>query len=249
MNLLKKKVAFISGGTGGIGQAIAKRLAKDGFNLIINHKNSKTKKEAILLARKITKLGSTAFIIEADISKEDEVKRIAATIKKRFGSLNLLIHNAGVNKNHTLKTLNAWDFDAIMNTNLKGGVMLAHHLLPLIAKKNSGIIFISSMNAFTGSPGRTAYVTSKSALIGLTRALALELAPSIRVNTIVPGYVNTAMFKRFSSKTPTEKIKNIPLKRLGTPDDVAGITSFLASKDSSYVTGQCMHVNGGAFFA
>src|SRR3989338_1925175 len=146
MNLLKKKVAFISGGTGGIGQAIAKRLAKDGFNLIINHKNSETKKEAILLARKITELGSTAFIIEADISKEDEVKRIAATVKKKFGSLNLLIHNAGINKNHTLKTLNARDFDAIMNTNLKGGVMLAHHLLPLLGEENSSIIFISSMN-------------------------------------------------------------------------------------------------------
>ena len=142
------------------------------------------------------------------------------------------------------------EVDHIFNTNFKGAFLITKHALPHLQKsKDARIIFLASTNSFTGSPKRAIYAASKSSLLGLTKTLALELAPNILVNAVVPGYIETRMLIQYSSKPRNEKLKAIPLNRFGKPEDVANAVAFLCSKDSSYITGQCLHVNGGYFLS
>lgn len=128
-------------------------------------------------------------------------------------------------------------------------MLVTKYALPLITRSPSAsLVFISTINVFRGSPEKLAYMTSKAGLIGLARSLAVDLAPQVRSNVIVPGSIDTEMFRRLKSEPIAKRIKKIPMARIGDPDEVASVAAFLCSKDSSYITGQCIHVNGGAFF-
>ena len=190
------------------------------------------------------------MLVRADVAHESEVREMIRLINAKYGRIDLVINNAGANKTHSISAFNLKDFQNIMNVNLLGSIFVTKYALPLLKRaEDPRIIFVGSMNYFVGSPYRTAYNISKSGLIGLTRSLATELAPKICVNAVIPGYINTEMLKKFSIESPKKRIQKILLGRLGKPDDVANVVSFLCSKDSSYITGQCIHVNGGAYFA
>ncbi len=241
------KIALVTGGVTGIGRAIVLRLTKDGFCVVVNYKNSEKEKEAFSLMRDLQSQNKECFLIKVDVSDENEVKEMIKKIRKRYKKLDVVVNNAGINQTQNFRRLKLKDFDKIMDTNLRGAVLVTKYSLTLLKKSESPkIIFVSSMNSFSGSPFRPAYIVSKIGVVGLMRSLALELAPKISVNAIVPGYIDTQMLK-FGREPLNKKTKRIPLKRLGKPEEVAGLVSFLCSSDSSYITGQSIHINGGLF--
>lgn len=243
------KTALITGASSGIGRAIAIRLADDGFKVAINYKNASDKKSAVALAKILARKTETITLM-ADVTKEKEVKKMFEAIRKKFHYLAAVINNAGINQTQSFRASKLEDFNRVLEVNLLGSVLVTKHALPLFEKTRGGrVIFISSANVFTGSRQRAAYIASKAGIIGLSRSLALELAPNILVNTVVPGYINTDMFKKFTVETVSEKIKRIPLRRIGKPEDIAGAVSFLCSDDAAYITGQCLHVNGGLYLS
>lgn len=239
--------ALITGGAKGIGRAIVFQLANDGFRVVINY--NKSKKEAFEVADILKQKNKKYFLIKADISKESETKKMIGEISKEFGSLDVLANNAGVIKIQPFRALSLNDLDGIFNTNLRGSILVTKLALPLLEKSsNPRIIFISSTSAFIGSNSQFAYSVSKAGIIGAVRSLALELAPrNILVNAVVPGYINTSMIN-LVKKQMKARIKKIPLGRIGKPEEVAELVSFLASPRNSYITGQCIHINGGRYF-
>ncbi len=246
---LSKKTALITGGVTGIGRAAVLRLSDDGFRVIINYKGSENIEDIHFLNEILKRKDKEYLFIKADITKEIEIKNMINKVIKKFKRLDVLVNNAGINQTQSFQKLKLKDFDKILETNLRGAVLVTKYALPLLRKsKEPKIIFISSINSFLGSISRSSYIVSKSGILGLTKALALELAPKILVNTIVPGYINTQMLK-FGREPLNKKIKRIPLKRLGKSEEVAGLVSFLCSSDSSYITGQSIHINGGLFLA
>ncbi len=246
---LYPKTALVTGASSGIGRAIARRLAEDSFRVVINYKDVEQEKNALVLA-KILNRRTEAIAIRADVAKEKDVEKMINAINKKFGSLDAVINNAGINQTQPIEYLNFSDFQKVMDINVFGAMLVTRYALPLLKKSKSGrIIFVSSANAFLGGRARAAYAASKSALLGVHRALALELAPKILVNSVVPGYIDTKMFRKFSREPVVKKLKRIPLHRIGRPEEVAAVVSFLCSDDASYVTGQSLHVNGGLFFS
>lgn len=240
-----RKVALVTGAGVGIGRAIATRLVQDGFYVLAHYHRSQ--KEARTLVQELGEEHVQTF--KADLGVENEVQGLMKAITRNIGTLDVLVHNAAGNQTQTLRNLATRDFDRMMAVNVRSAALVSQGALPLLERSSSArIIFLSSINAFKGSPDKVAYVVSKAALLGLTHALALELAPKILVNAIAPGSINTAMFEKFKTESAAERAKKIPLKRIGTPEDIAGVVSFLASPDSAYITGECIHVNGGAYF-
>ncbi len=243
---LIRKVALVTGGAVGIGRATVRRLAQDGFSVVVNFRSSK--READSLRRELESLGIESAFMQADISKESTVKQMIAVIGKRFGRLDTIVHNAGINAPEGIRSVSVENFDAVLGTNLRGPMLVTKYALPLLMKSSSvSLVFISTINVFRGSPEKLAYMTSKAGIIGLARSLAIDLAPRARVNVIVPGSIDTEMFRRLKSEPVSSRIKKIPLGRIGQPEEVANVVEFLAREESSYITGQCIHVNGGAF--
>lgn len=246
---LYPKTALITGAAKGIGRATALRLAKDGFNVVVNYKSSA--KEALALSRLLARRGKAHLVIRADITNREETKRMVKKTIEMFGSLDVLVNNAALNHTQTLSGLVVKNYDEVLNTNLRGAILLVRLSLSFLERAQSPrIIFVTSETAFRGSQHRVAYVVSKSGLAGLTRALALELAPKkILVNAVAPDCIASDMFLKFSVEPVKNRIRNVPLRRLGKPEEVASVIAFLASDESSFITGQCIHVNGGTFFA
>lgn len=246
----RRKTALVTGGARGIGKAIVQELANNDFAVIINY--NKSRKPAAALERLLIKQNKECFFVKADISKRAEVEKMTRAIKRRFKSLDALINNAGIiydKKDQKLENLNWEEYENTLNTNLTGALMTTKSLLPLLKKsRHPRVVFIASSLAFIGSRRRFAYVVSKAGIVGAVRALAMEMAPDILVNAAVPGYIKTRM-ANFSKKELAEKLKKIPLKRLGTPEETAKLVSFLASPQNTYITGQCIHINGGLFFS
>jgi len=244
----KQKTALVTGGSRGIGRAIVLRLADDGFRVIVNY--NKSKKEVLELAKTLKLKNQDFLVIRADISKEKEVKKMLETVKKEVGFLDVLVNNAGIIATQPFCDLKLNSFDKIIQTNLRGNILVAKYALPFLKKSTgSKIIFILSSSAFVGSSSQFAYVVSKAGLIGAVRALALELASSnILVNGVVPGYINTQMAS-LVKKQMKAGLKKIPLSRIGEPQEVADLVAFLASSKNSYITGQCIHINGARFMA
>lgn len=241
-----KKIALITGATTGIGRATALRLARDGFAIIVNYLNQG--KEIHETEQELKKLKATYHCIQADITREKDVHKMFKVIQKTFGIIDVLVNNAGINQTKSFTNLKPSDVQKIMDVNLLGAFTVTSTTLPLMRRSASPrIIFISSLNSFVGSKNRSVYSASKSALLGLSRALSIELAPQFLVNTIAPGYIDTDMLKKFSQKPLSEKVKRIPLQRFGSPEEVADLVTFLASDKSSYITGQCIHINGGLY--
>ena len=230
------KTALVTGGAGGIGEAICRRLAADGYYVYINYNNSKEKSEE--LASEIN-----GQAVHFDISNNDLVKDAIKTI----GHIDLLINNAGVSEIDLFTSINQEKTERILNINLKGTLNCARAVLPsMINKKSGNIINISSMWGQCGASCEVDYSASKAGVIGFTKALAKEVAPSgIRVNCIAPGFIMTEMNSRFSEDDLKLIRDDIPLGIFGKPKHIADAAAFLASDQAEYITGQILAVNGG----
>ena len=239
--MLKGKTVVVTGAAKGIGYAIALAFAKEGANIVLNYR-SNVAQEAI---QQIESYGVSCLPIQADVSKFDEAERLIKEAKKACGSIDVLVNNAGITRDGLLMRMSEEDFDAVINTNLKGAFNTICHASSILLKQRSGaIINISSVVGVMGNAGQANYAASKAGIIGLTRSTARELAPrGITCNAIAPGFIESDMTAVLKDDVKAKMLEAIPLHRFGTVDDVAQAAVFLASHP--YVTGQVLHVDGG----
>lgn len=240
------KTALITGASGGIGLALVKKFIGEGY-FVVCHYNSQKGEEK--LRREIKNYGLTenAFLLRADFSKPQEVLSFANKVLKDFGHVDLLINNAGVDLYKTVTDTDEKEFSDVMNVNFNSSFLLTKALLPEMIKRQSGnVINISSVWGIVGASMESVYSASKSAMIGFTKALAKEVAPSnIRVNCICPGVIDTPMNDCFSEIEKKDIIDKIPLGRFGKPEEIACLTAFICSEKASYITGQIITIDGG----
>lgn len=243
--MLKDKVAIVTGGTRGIGRAIALKLADKGANIVINYRNSD--KEAEELKAILEKKGVKVLTVKCDISNFEDSKDLMDKCKEVFGKIDILVNNAGITKDTLIMRMKEEDFDNVIDVNLKGTFNCAKHASAIMLKQRFGkIINMTSVVGIAGNAGQVNYAASKAGVIGLTKSLAKELGSrGITVNAVAPGFINTDMTASLSEKVKEEASKNIPLKRLGDPEDVANLVRFLASDAANYITGQVINVDGG----
>ncbi|ADY73655.1 3-oxoacyl-(acyl-carrier-protein) reductase [Desulfurobacterium thermolithotrophum DSM 11699] len=241
MEELKGKVVLVTGGTRGIGRAIAERFKEVGATVYITGTNEERTKN---VAEEIGVNG-----VKMNVTDREEVKKVVAEILEKEGQLDVLINNAGITKDTLFLRMKDEDWDSVIDTNLNGVYNVTRAVVPAMIKKKAGnIINISSVVGFTGNIGQVNYSATKSALVGFTKSLAKELGSrGIRVNCIAPGYITTDMTEKIPEKIKQELIKSIPLKREGNPREIADVCLFLASDMASYITGTVIHVNGGLF--
>ncbi|MCC6586901.1 MAG: 3-oxoacyl-[acyl-carrier-protein] reductase [Bryobacterales bacterium] len=243
---MSNRTAFVTGASRGIGRACALGLAKSGVRVIVAARN-REKLEAV--AGEIRAAGSEAFVVEIDLSNADSIKAAFATATKEFGKTDILVNNAAVTKDTLALRMKPDDWGTVLQTNLTGAFLCIQQVLQGMMRERWGrIINISSVVAEAGNAGQANYVASKAGLIGLTKALAQEMASrSITVNAVAPGFIDTDMTAGLPQDIKDALLARIPLKRLGNPDDVAAAVRFLASDEAGYVTGHVLDVNGGMY--
>jgi len=243
--MLSGKIAVITGAGRGIGRAIALQFTQNGAKVVVNYRNSIAQVEELL--DEIKNAGGEAIAVQADISKEAQVKGLIEAAVKHFGRLDILVNNAGITKDNLLMRMSEEDFNSVLDINLKGTFLCMKYASSVMLKQRSGkIINISSVVGITGNAGQANYAASKAGVIGLTKAVARELASrGITVNAVAPGFIETEMTMHLPDKVKEASIAGIPLKRFGTAKEIAGTVSFLASDSADYITGQVIQVNGG----
>lgn len=239
------KTALVTGAAGGIGSAAARFFAREGYTIILNYCHSKD--AAVALEAEIRTGGGTALAIGADVASDAQVATMFAQCAAEFGGVDVLVNNAGIAQQKLFTDISQVDFDEMFAVNVKGCFNCCQKALPyMVHQKRGKIINISSVWGVCGASCEVHYSAAKAAVIGLTKALAKEVAPSnIQVNCITPGVIATPMNAAFDAETLANLIKETPLGRIGTPDDVAEIILFLASEKSNFVTGQIIGVDGG----
>lgn len=239
------KVAFITGATRGIGKQIAIELAKEGYDIAINYRSEN--EELMQTKKEIEEQKVKCLAVKGDVSNFEDTKRLVEEVIKEFDTIDVLVNNAGITKDMLLLRMEKEDFESVIQVNLVGTFNVTKNVVPYMMKKRKGrIINISSVVGISGNAGQTNYAASKAGIIGFTKSLAKEVASrNILVNSIAPGFIQTDMTAVLKEEVKEEISKNIPLKRMGTSEDVAKVVKFLASEDSSYITGQVLHVDGG----
>ncbi|MCC0648040.1 elongation factor P 5-aminopentanone reductase [Clostridioides sp. ZZV15-6598] len=239
------KTVLVTGGSRGIGKAISKTFAKDGYNVLINF--NKSENEAKELYTVLNEKGFSVKLFKANISNREEVENMIDYCIKEFGGLDVLINNAGISQDKLFTDITDEDWDNMMNINLKGSFYCSQTALKyMISEKKGNIINISSIWGISGASCEVHYSISKAGIIGMTKALAKEVAPSnIRVNSIAPGVIDTDMLAEYNEDEIDVLVEETPLMRLGTPEDIANCAIFLASDKSSFITGQVISPNGG----
>jgi len=244
MNLVGKAV-LVTGASRGIGREIALELARQGANVAVNFAGSEAKANEVV--DEIMSLGRDAFAVKCNVSNAEEVAEMVKGTIDRFGKLDILVNNAGITKDNLLMRMKEEEWDDVININLKGVFLCTKAVTRQMMKQRIGrIINIASIVGVSGNPGQANYVAAKAGVIGLTKTTAKELASrNITVNAIAPGFITTDMTDKLPEEVKAEMLKQIPLERLGEPKDIAKITAFIASDDSSYITGQTFHVDGG----
>ena len=243
--MLKGKVAIITGGSRGIGRAIALKLASLGANIVINYRKYNESVEETLKEIKAKDVEALGF--EVDSSDFNSVEKLVKDTLNHFGRIDILVNNAGITKDTLLMRMSEEDFDKVIDVNLKGTFNFVKHITPIMLKQREGrIINISSVVGIVGNAGQLNYASSKAGVIGLTKSLAKEVGSrGLTVNAIAPGFIKTDMTEVLSDKVKEHINSQIPLKRMGEPEDVANMVAFLASQQSSYITGQVINVDGG----
>jgi len=244
--LLAGKLALVTGASRGIGKGIALELAREGANVVVNYREQNSK--ALEVARSIEALGQSSLAVKADVSKQHEVLAMRDEVMSKFGDgVDILVNNAGIH--HHLKSweISEEEWRRIMSVNVDGVFLCTNAFTREMKSRKWGrVVNISSSDAFTGTDHEAHYGTSKAALLGFTKALALELAPyNITVNTIAPGWFDTDMTSWLTGKDREQALKRIPLGRIGRPQEVGYVTAFLASDKAAFITGQTIHINGG----
>jgi 3-oxoacyl-[acyl-carrier protein] reductase len=241
---LEGRVALVTGASQGIGHACALHLARNGANVAVAARNQPKLEE---LVAQITEQGGKAAAFPMDVLEEDQVRSAIKSVLAHFGKVDILVNNAGITRDQLVMRMKRSDWDAVLNTNLTSAYMCIQQVIPSMLKQRWGrIINITSVFGQIGQAGQANYAASKAGLIGLTMAIAREVASrNITSNAIAPGFIETSMTAALSEEFKQNAVKQIPLGRVGTPDDVANAVAFLASEEASYITGHVLNVNGG----
>lgn len=244
---MKRDTVLITGASRGIGSAIAKSLAKENYNIVINFRENEI--EAKRVFDEIKEYNSNVLMIKADIRKTEDVENMFLEIEKIFGNVDILINNAGISSVKFFQDITEEEWEDMFNVNVHGAYRCIKRAIPsMISNRYGKIIGISSIWGVTGGSLEAHYSATKGAIISMNKALAKELGYSeITVNTVAPGGIDTDMLKNISKENLEEYCSEFPLQRLGKPEEIASVVKFLVSKDSSYITGQVINVNGGAF--
>ena len=239
------KIAFITGATRGIGKEIALELSKNGYDVALNYR--KETEDMGDLKKQIEGNGSKCFFTQGDVSNFDDCVRMSEEIIKEFGRIDVLVNNAGITKDCLIMRMKKEDFDSVIDVNLAGTFNVTRNVVPYMIRQKSGrIINVSSVVGVSGNAGQTNYSASKAGIIGFTKSLAKEVASrNILVNAIAPGFIDTDMTSVLSDTVKEGINAQIPLKRMGTPNEIAKVVKFLSGDDSSYITGQVIHIDGG----
>ncbi|MCF4113497.1 MULTISPECIES: 3-oxoacyl-[acyl-carrier-protein] reductase [Dethiosulfovibrio] len=239
------RVALITGGSRGIGKAIALELASRGLRVVVNYRSSSEAADEVV--KNISDLGGEAMAGRADVSDPDQVKELFKTISKEFGPVEILVNNAGITRDGLLMRMKESDWDAVIDGNLKSAYLCSKDGVKVMAKGRWGrIVNIASVVGLIGNPGQANYCASKAGIIGLTKSIAREYAQrGITVNAVAPGFIATDMTDILPESVKDEMLKSVPAGRAGTVEDVAKAVAFLVSEDASYINGQVIAVDGG----
>ncbi len=239
------KVALITGATRGIGKQIAITLANEGFDIAINYRKDNDDLQNTIKA--IEKTGRKCFSVQGDVSSFEDSEKFVKEVIEEYGHIDVLVNNAGITKDGLLMRMKKEDFDCVIDTNLTGTFNVTRNVIGYMMKAKTGrIINVSSVVGVSGNAGQTNYSASKAGIIGFTKSLAKEVASrNILVNAVAPGFIETNMTDVLKDEQKENIAKAIPLKRMGTVEDVANVVKFLSSNDSSYITGQVINIDGG----
>lgn len=238
--------ALITGSSRGIGAAIALRLADDGFDIALNDLNEEMFKDNDIV-EKIREKGVKCEYFCADVSDYSQCEEMVNAVKEKFGGLDALVNNAGITRDGLMARMSEEQYDMVINVNQKSVFNMMKHVGKIMMKQRSGkIINVASVAGLYGNPGQINYSASKAAIIGMTKTIAKELGSrGINVNAVAPGFIKTPMTDKLTEEQKNAMLNLIAMKRYGLPEEIAGVVSFLASKDSSYVTGQVIEISGG----
>ena len=239
------KVVFVTGAARGIGKEICLVMAKEGYDISLNYRTKTDEVDEI--KKEIESYGVKCAIVQGDVGSFDECAKMVNETVEQLGSIDVLVNNAGITRDGLLMRMNSEDFTKVIDVNLVGTFNVTRNVIPLMIKQRSGrIINIASVVGIAGNAGQTNYAASKAGIIGFTKSLAKEVASrNILINAIAPGFIATDMTKSLSDDVKANINAQIPLKRMGSANDIAKVVKFLASDDSSYITGQVIHVDGG----
>jgi 3-oxoacyl-[acyl-carrier protein] reductase len=243
---LAGKVAVVTGGTRGIGLAVARSLADDGASVVVSGRDPARLDSA---AKELEGLGASALAVAADATKREDADRLVEATKERFGRIDVLVNNAGITRDQLLVRMKDDDWDQVLDTNLRGVFLMTRAAGKVMMRQKSGrIINISSAAGAMGNAGQVNYSAAKAGVIGLTKASARELAHwNILVNVVAPGLIETDMAAAIPAEAREALMQQVPLKRIGTAKEVAEVVRFLAGEGGGYITGQVIHVNGGLY--
>ena len=243
--MFEGKTCLVTGGSRGIGQAIAEEFGRHGANVVVNYRSSEAEAEAT--AETITGTGGSAMTVQADVADYADVEAMSTAVKDRYGGLDVLVNNAGITIDKKFENMTREDWDRVVDVNLGGTFNCTHCFFDDIKRADDGrLINISSVVGQQGNYGQANYATTKSGLFGFTRTLALELASEgSTANCVAPGFVDTGMLETVPERVKKKILQRIPLDRFAKPEDIAGIVRFVASEDAGYMTGQILAVNGG----
>lgn len=240
-----KQTAIVTGGSRGIGRAVAVRLAKDGMNLVINYRgNSAAAEETERLCRE---LGAEVLLVQGDVSRAEDCEKLAAQAKEAFGRVDVLVNNAGITRDGLLARMTEEDFRAVLDVNLVGPWNMMKAVNRIMMKQRYGrIVNLSSVTGLMGNMGQTNYAAAKAGILGMTKSYAREVAGrGITVNAVAPGFIDTDMTEAMPEGAKDKIITGIPMGRTGKPEDVAEVVAFLASEPAGYITGEVLRVDGG----
>ncbi|MEL7567457.1 MAG: 3-oxoacyl-[acyl-carrier-protein] reductase [Dehalobacterium sp.] len=246
--VLEEKVALVTGGSRGIGKAIVWELVRQGCLVGVNYVDfDQNREQAEELVSLIQEAGGKALAVSGNVADAEEVETMVQEVVRHFGRIDILVNNAGITKDNLLMRMKEEDWDAVININLKGTYNCCRSVVKLMMKQKYGkIVNVASVVGLMGNAGQGNYAASKAGIIGFTKSLARELASrNINVNAIAPGFIATAMTDSLPGDAKENLIKQIPLQRLGKPEDVADLVGFLVSDKAAYITGQTIAVDGG----
>lgn len=242
---LLNQVAIVTGASRGIGREIALELAKEGASVVVNFSGSEDKAKSVV--NEIIGLGQQAIAIRCNVANAEEVSEMVKRTTEEFGKIDILVNNAGITSDNLLMRMKEDEWDRVIDTNLKGVFLCTKSVTrPMMKQRNGRIINVASVVGVIGNAGQANYVAAKAGVIGLTKTTARELAPrGITVNAVAPGFISTDMTDKLPEDVQKTMLAQIPLARFGEPKDIAKVVAFLASSDSSYMTGQTICIDGG----
>ena len=245
MTRLDGQRALVTGASRGIGRAVALRLASEGASVALNYNSGRQEAEAV--AAEIAAAGGSAVTLQGNVADASQAEALVEAAVGALGGLDVLVNNAGITRDNLLMRLSEDDWDAVIDTNLKGAFLCTKAAIrPMLRQRSGRIVNMSSVVAITGNPGQANYTAAKAGLIGFTRTVAREVASrGITVNAIAPGFIATQMVDAIPEDLQAQIRERIPLGAFGTPEDVAGCVAFLVSADAAYITGQVLSIDGG----